>query len=94
MAKILTFREGRNSLNPPDVNAAGSSAIAAYKEVGVPNRKKASIRDRWLRIQAVQVVTMLPDDAEEAERVLEYARSILTEFVEPRPVPLNVVKRD
>ncbi len=57
--------------------------------------KPAAMRkERWLRVQAVQVVTMLPDDPLEAQRVLDYAQSILTEFLNSDRKNLSLIKRD
>jgi hypothetical protein len=53
-------------------------------------------RDQWLRLQAVQVIAMLPENEEEALRILAYAQELLQRFVadgqecsvaaSPRPV--------
>jgi hypothetical protein len=38
-------------------------------------------RDRWQRLQAVQLIAMLPEDIEEARRILAYAGRLLDEFI-------------
>lgn len=38
-------------------------------------------RDQWLRLQAVQVIAMLPENEEEALRVLAYAEELLRKFI-------------
>jgi hypothetical protein len=38
-------------------------------------------RDRWLRLQAVQVIAMLPENEEEALRILAYAQELLQKFI-------------
>lgn len=91
MALILAFKEGGNFANPPIVDAYREAPMTA---VHVKNRAAQAKRDRWLRMQAVQVVTMLPDDAEEAQRVLSYARGILSNFIEETDPALSLVKRD
>lgn len=89
MARILAFGENGNPESPP--------VVAEYKEAKMShpqprNRASAVKRDRWLRMQAVQVVTMLPDDPEEARMVLSYAKGILENFVETSETTLSVVK--
>ncbi len=44
--------------------------------------------EMWLRRQAIQVAAQLPEKREDALRVLEYARDLVTEFLmKTRPEP-------
>lgn len=52
------------------------------------------LRERWLRVQALHVATMLPEDRLEAQRVLDYAQSLLTEYIENEKDNLKVVRHD
>lgn len=59
--------------------------------VVVPLTAKTTSRhpevDMALRRQAVQIVAQLPQDEEEAQAVLDYAKSLVRLFLgEPRPV--------
>lgn len=47
-----------------------------------PSRKAASKEhDRWLRRQAVQIVAQLPENEEEALKVLAHARELVARFI-------------
>jgi hypothetical protein len=38
-------------------------------------------RERWLKVQAMNVVAQLPEDSDEALRVLSYAQQLVVEFL-------------
>lgn len=38
-------------------------------------------QEMWLKRQAIQIASQLPEDREAAIRVLEYARDLVTEFL-------------
>jgi hypothetical protein len=49
-------------------------------------------RDQWLRLQSVQVIAMLPEDPEEARRILAYAGRLLDEFIAGPPPQVEVTE--
>ncbi len=50
-------------------------------------------RERALRLQAVHIASMLPDDEEEAQRVLDYVQRIVSEFITLEKTVIEIVKR-
>jgi hypothetical protein len=56
---------------------------------------RSRAREQWLKVQAMHVVAMLPEDTAEAKRVLAYARQVVDEFLadeKEAPRPLAVVQ--
>lgn len=46
-----------------------------------PQNTEPNEGELWLKRQAIQVAMQLPDDKAEALRVLDYARSLVTDFL-------------
>jgi len=95
MAEILTFGGRRNPCESPRVNVEeiGSAMVAINQEAApMPSGQGRSKRERELRLQAVQLVSMLPEDPAEAKRVLDYVQRIVNDFVEKERI-LNVIRR-
>jgi hypothetical protein len=44
----------------------------------------SSEREAWQRRHAVQIAAQLPDNPEDAIRVLEYARELVRDFLSPQ----------
>lgn len=42
-------------------------------------------KDKWLRRQAIQIASQLPDDTSDAVSVLKYAHDIVERFLEEEP---------
>lgn len=91
MARVFAFGEAGNPETHPIV---GDFKEARMSPTQTRNRAAQAKRDRWLRMQAVQVVTMLPDDPDEAQRVLDYAQALLNGFIASPEGALSLVKRD
>lgn len=47
-------------------------------------RAKDTARDAWLRRQAIQIASQLPESGDEAMYVLEYAKTIVSDFLAPK----------
>lgn len=50
-------------------------------EATVATEDSGRSRDQWLRLQAVQVIAMLPENEEEALRILAYAQELIKKFI-------------
>lgn len=96
MGTVVTFRGQRNPGSLREVNGpADPRADEMLREVVImPNAHARSKRDRDLRMQAIAVVSILPDDPSEMQRVMDYAQELVTEFVMREKSGLRVVKRD
>jgi hypothetical protein len=97
MGEVLRFLGLRNSSKAPMVKDAAQESV----EIGIvmearsmpssgPIRTK---RERELRLQAVQLASMLPDDPAEAKKVMEYVQRIVNDFIE-RERNFTLVKRE
>lgn len=98
MGEVLALVHRRNPNIPTslteDPGTAAESEVARMPSGHPRSRAAHAKRDRWLRLQAIQIVTMLPDDIDEARRILEYARALVTEFIEKDRRLLDVVRPD
>ena len=43
--------------------------------------------EMWLKRQAIQIASQLPEDQAKALAVLEYARKLVVDFMAPEPTP-------
>jgi hypothetical protein len=76
MAKVLVVTSGKGGVgNPPRRRPTIGRREGAW---GMPNSQEHS----HLRRQAIVIVSQLPDNTAEALTVLNYARHLVTEFLE------------
>jgi len=54
-----------------------------------PNMGDGNPREKWLKRQALQLAGQLPDDTEEALRVLAHLKWLVTEFLEEDKQPIR-----
>lgn len=59
----------------------------ATKKMGGTNQK-----DKWLRRQAVQIASQLPEDPSDAINVLRYAHDIVERFLDGAPKSQVILK--
>jgi hypothetical protein len=90
MGRILTFKGAGNPAIPSIVNEYKEALPMA---IGPASRTAQVKKDRWLRMQAIQIVAQLPDEPEDARRVLEMALGVLGDFVDRSP-GLDLIKPD
>ncbi len=61
----------------------GLSRPTLRRQDGMNSAKKGAnpTHERWLKMQAVQIVAQLPDDPQDAMRILDLAKELVEDFL-------------